>query len=246
MQGEQGRNTAGERGSHRQRARPRPRAADAVVVRETQTIRQLVRRHVPRRWRYFRRQRRRRCLDLVVPHRDHRRVSNVAGHRQDAKGNHYEKADEQRGVVLAWTEADDQGSRQRAEEARRSINLEITIHDPHWLLDQCRGLPRCARPARRRPASASRAARACTSPPGEAEQEALRRRRDARGRGRAGGSVVMRSVRRREHDVLGAWTCSLSWSRQRQQKQQRRRRQRQAAAAAAAAAAARRQQVLDP
>ena len=34
------------------------------------------------RWRYLRRQRRRRCLDLVVLHRDHRRVSNVARHRE--------------------------------------------------------------------------------------------------------------------------------------------------------------------
>ena len=87
--------TAEERGSHRQRARPRPRAADAVVVRETQTMRQLVR------WRYLRRQRRRRCLDLVVLHRDHRRVSNVARHRQDAKGDHDKEAHEQCSVVLA-------------------------------------------------------------------------------------------------------------------------------------------------
>ena len=92
-----GGNTAEERGSHRQRARARPRAADAVarIVRETQTMRQLVR------WRYLRRQRRRRCLDLVVLHRDHRRVSNVARHRQDAKGDHDKEAHEQRGVVLA-------------------------------------------------------------------------------------------------------------------------------------------------
>ena len=92
----EGGNTAEERGSHRQRARARLRAADAVAVRET--MRQLVR------WRYLRRQRRRRCLDLVVLHRDHRRVSNVAGHRQDAKGDHDKEADEQRGVMLACVE----------------------------------------------------------------------------------------------------------------------------------------------
>ena len=56
------------------------------------------------RWRYLWRQRRRRCLDLVVLHRDHRRVSNVARHRQDAKGDHDKEADEQRGVVLACVE----------------------------------------------------------------------------------------------------------------------------------------------
>ena len=92
-----GGNTAEERGSHRQRAHARLRAADAVarIVRETQTMRELDR------WRYLWRQRRRRCLDLVVLHRDHRRVSNVAGHRQDAKGDHDKEAHEQCSVVLA-------------------------------------------------------------------------------------------------------------------------------------------------
>ena len=88
-----GGNTAEERGSHRQRAHARIRAADAVVVRETQTMRELDR------WRYLWRQRRRRCLDLVVLHRDHRRVSNVARHRQDAKGDHDKEAHEQ---CISW------------------------------------------------------------------------------------------------------------------------------------------------